>query len=84
MVRFAKSGSGTKGLRFRKIIKDISNVGLVKIIVTLIVIYIIALALTFVIGLNGLIPHIGIFIGIIYWITVYTIIFIQNNWFIIC
>ena len=64
MVRFAKSGSGTEGLRFRKILKDISNVGLGKIIVTLIVIYLIALALTFVIGIIGLIPYIGVFIGI--------------------
>ena len=64
LVRFAKSGSGIEGLRFRKIIKDMSNIGFVKIIVTLIVIYIIALALVFVITLIGLIPYIGVFIGI--------------------
>jgi hypothetical protein len=64
LVRFAKSGSGTEGLRFREILKDMSNIGFVKIIVTLIVIYIIALALSVVIGLIGLIPYIGVFIGI--------------------
>lgn len=64
LVRFAKTGSGTEGLRFRKILKDMSNVGFVKIIVTLIVIYIIAFALAVVIGLIGLIPYIGVFIGI--------------------
>ena len=64
LVRFAKSGSGTEGLRFRQILKDISKIGFVKIIVTLIVIYIIALALAVVIGLIGLIPYIGVFIGI--------------------
>ena len=64
LVRFAKSGSGTEGLRFRKILKDMSNIGFVKIIVTLIVIYIIAFALAIVIGLIGLIPYIGVFIGI--------------------
>lgn len=64
LVRFAKSGSGTEGLRFREILKDMAKVGFVKIIVTLIVIYIIALVLTFVIGLIGLIPYIGVFIGI--------------------
>ena len=63
MVRFAKSGSGTEGLRFKEILKDMSNIGFVKIIVTLIVIYIIAFALTVVIGLIGLIPYIGVFIG---------------------
>ncbi|WP_407424703.1 DUF4013 domain-containing protein [Methanobrevibacter sp.] len=64
LVRFAKYGSGTEGLRFREILKDMSNVGFLKIIVTLIVIYIIALALAVVIGLIGLIPYIGVFIGI--------------------
>ncbi|MCR5026626.1 MAG: DUF4013 domain-containing protein [Methanobrevibacter sp.] len=64
LVRFAKYGSGTEGLRFREILKDMSNVGFVKIIVTLIVIYIIALLLAIVIGLIGLIPYIGVFIGI--------------------
>ena len=64
LVRFAKTGSGTEGLRFRQILRDMSNVGFVKMIVTLIVIYIIALALSFVIGLIGLIPYIGVFIGI--------------------
>ena len=64
LVRFAKTGSGTEGLRFRQILKDMSNVGFVKIIVTLIVIYIIAFALAIVIGLIGLIPYIGVFIGI--------------------
>ena len=64
LVRFAKTGSGTEGLRFRQILKDMSNVGLVKIIVTLIVIYIIAAVLAIVIGLIGLIPYIGVFIGI--------------------
>ena len=63
-VRFAKTGSGTEGLRFREILRDISKVGLLKMIVTLIVIYIIALALVFVIGLIGLIPYIGVFISI--------------------
>ena len=63
-VRFAKTGSGTEGLRFREILRDISKVGLIKMIVTLIVIYIIAFALVFVIGLIGLIPYIGVFIGI--------------------
>ena len=58
MVRLAKSGSGIEGLRFREILKDMSKIGFVKIIVTLIVIYIIALALTVVIGLilGSLIP----------------------------
>ena len=64
MVRFAKSGSGIEGLRFKEILKDMSKIGFVKIIVTLIVIYIIALALSFVIGIIGLIPYIGVFIGI--------------------
>ena len=64
LVRFAKTGSGTEGLRFREILKDMSKIGLLKIIVTLIVIYIIALALSFVIGLIGLIPYIGVFISI--------------------
>ena len=64
MVRFAKSGSGIEGLRFRQILKDMSEVGFLKIIATLIVIYIIAFALTLVIGLIGLIPYIGVFIGI--------------------
>jgi ABC-type long-subunit fatty acid transport system fused permease/ATPase subunit len=64
LVRFAKTGSGTEGLRFRKILNDMSNVGFVKIIVTLIVIYIIAFALSIVIGIIGLIPYIGVFIGI--------------------
>ena len=63
-VRFAKTGSGTEGLRFREILRDISKVGLLKMIVTFIVIYIIALALVFVIGLIGLIPYIGVFISI--------------------
>ena len=63
-ARFAKTGSGTEGLRFREILRDISKVGLLKMIVTLIVIYIIALALVFVIGLIGLIPYIGVFISI--------------------
>ena len=64
LVRFAKTGSGTEGLRFRQILRDMAKVGLLKIIVTLIVIYIIAFALIFVIGLIGLIPYIGVFIGI--------------------
>jgi len=63
MVRFAKYGSGTEGLRFREILKDMSKVGFVKIIVTLIVIYIIAVALALVVVLIGLIPFIGVFIG---------------------
>ena len=63
-VRFAKSGSGIEGLRFREIFKDMSNIGYRKIIVTLIVIYIIAFLLICVIGLIGLIPYIGVFIGI--------------------
>ena len=64
LVRFAKSGSGTEGLRFKEILKDMSKIGFVKIIVTLIVIYIIAFSLAVVIGLIGLIPDIGVFIGI--------------------
>ncbi len=64
LVRFAKSGSGIEGLRFKEILKDMSKIGFVKIIVTLIVIYIIAAALVVVIGLIGLIPYIGVFIGI--------------------
>lgn len=64
LVRFAKSGSATEGLRFRQILKDMSDIGFVKIIVTLIVIYLISLALLFVIGLIGLIPYIGVFIGL--------------------
>lgn len=64
LVRFAKTGSGTEGLRFREILRDMSKVGFVKIIVTLIVIYIIALALAVVIGLIGMIPYVGVFIGI--------------------
>ena len=64
LVRFAKTGSGTEGLRFREILKDMSKVGFIKIIVTLIVIYIIAFALAIVIGLIGLIPYIGVFISI--------------------
>ena len=64
LVRFAKTGSGTEGLRFREIIKDMLNIGLIKIIVSLIVIYIIAFALVFIIGIIGLIPYIGVFIGL--------------------
>ena len=48
LVRFAKTGSGTEGLRFRQILRDMSKVGLIKIIVTLIVIY----------------TYVGVFIGI--------------------
>ncbi|WP_296882558.1 DUF4013 domain-containing protein [uncultured Methanobrevibacter sp.] len=64
MVRFARTGSGTEGLRFRQIRRDISKVGVIKIIVTLIVVYIIALLLAFAVALIGLIPYIGVFIGI--------------------
>ena len=64
MVRFAKSGSGIEGLRFRQIFKDMSNIGFVKIIITLIVIYIITLLLSVVISLIGFIPYIGVFISI--------------------
>ena len=64
LVRFAKTGSGTEGLRFREILRDISKVGVIKIIVTLIVIYIIALIFSVIIGLIGLIPYVGVFIGI--------------------
>ncbi|MBQ8017791.1 MAG: DUF4013 domain-containing protein [Methanobrevibacter sp.] len=64
LVRFAKSGSGIEGLRFKEILKDMRKIGFVRIIVTLIVIYIIAFALTLVIGAIGLIPYIGVFIGI--------------------
>ncbi len=64
LVRFAKFGSGTEGLRFMEILKDMKNIGFIKIIITLIVIYIIALAMVFVIALIGLIPYIGVFIGI--------------------
>ena len=63
MVRFAKTGRGTEGLRFRQIIRDMSNIGFVKIIVTLIVIYIIAFLMSVVIGLIGLIPYVGVFIA---------------------
>ena len=63
LVRFAKTGSGTEGLRFRQILRDMSNIGFVKIIVTLIVIYIIAFLLSVVIGLIGLIPYVGVFIA---------------------
>ena len=59
-----KTGSGTEGLRFREILKDMSNIGFIKIIVTLIVIYIIAFALIFIDTLIGLIPYIGVFISI--------------------
>jgi len=65
LVRFAKSGSGIEGLRFRKILNDMKNIGFIKIIVTLIVIYIIAFALLIVITLIGLIPYIGVFISLI-------------------
>ena len=64
LVRFAKSGSGIEGLRFRKILSDMSSVGFVKIIVTLIVIYLISLVFSFVLGIIGLIPYIGVFIAI--------------------
>ncbi|WP_295723164.1 DUF4013 domain-containing protein [uncultured Methanobrevibacter sp.] len=64
LVRFAKYERGTEGLRFREILKDMSNIGVVKIIITLIVIYIIAFLLTLIIGLIGLIPYIGVFICI--------------------
>ena len=64
LIRFAKYGSGTEGLRFMEILKDMSNVGYVKIIVTLIVLYIITLAFFMVLGLIGLIPYIGVFIAI--------------------
>ena len=64
LVRFAKSESGIEGLRFRKILEDMAKIGIGKIIVTLIVIYIIALLMVCVIGLIGLIPYIGVFIGI--------------------
>ncbi len=63
LVRFAKTGSGVEGLRFRKIFRDMSSIGFIKIIVTLIVIYLIALALSVVIGIIGLIPYVGVFIG---------------------
>lgn len=64
IVRHAKTGSGTEGLRFREIIKDMQKVGILNIIVTLIVIYVIALLLALVIVVIGLIPYIGVFIGI--------------------
>lgn len=64
LVRFAKTGSGTEGLRFRQIIRDMASVGFLKIIVTLIVIYLIALLMAIVIALIGLIPYVGVFIGI--------------------
>ena len=63
LVRFAKSGSGIEGLRFREILRDMRKIGFLKIIVTLIVIYIIAFALLFVMGLIGIIPYIGVFIA---------------------
>jgi hypothetical protein len=64
LVRYAKSGSGTEGLRFKEILKDMAKIGFLKIIVTLIVIYIIAFAWAIVISVIGLIPDIGVFIGI--------------------
>ena len=64
MVRLAKSGSGIEGLRFREILRDMSKVGFLRIIGTLIVIYIIALVLAVVVGLIGIIPYVGVFIGI--------------------
>ena len=64
LVRFAKTGSGIEGLRFRTILKDMSKIGFVKIIVTLIVIYIVALIFAVVISLIGAIPYIGVFISI--------------------
>lgn len=64
LARFVKSGSGTEGLRFREIIKDMLNIGLIKIIVTLLVIYIITFVLIAVVGIIGLIPYIGVFIGL--------------------
>ena len=76
-ARFAKSGSGIEGLRFREILKDMSRIGFVKIIVTLIVIYIIALAFSFVIGLIGLIPYIGVFIGMFVGVP-FTILFVYR------
>ena len=64
MVRFAKSGSGVEGLRFREIFKDMSKIGFGKIIITLIVIYVIGLLISAVFGLIGLIPYIGVFIAL--------------------
>jgi len=64
IVRLAKFESGTEGIRFKEILKDMRKIGFLKIIITLIVIYIIVLALVFVISLIGLIPYIGVFIGI--------------------
>ncbi|WP_295115913.1 DUF4013 domain-containing protein [uncultured Methanobrevibacter sp.] len=64
IVRYAKTGSGIEGLRFREILKDMQKVGVLNIIVSLIVIYVIALLLTLVIVVIGLIPYIGVFIGI--------------------
>lgn len=63
-VRFAKTGSGTEGLRFRQILKDMRKIGFIKIIITLIVIYLITFVMALVITLIGLIPYIGVFIGI--------------------
>ncbi|MBE6489874.1 MAG: DUF4013 domain-containing protein [Methanobrevibacter sp.] len=77
MVRFAKSGSGTEGLRFKEIIKDMSNIGFIKIIVSLIVIYIFAFAMMFIIGLIGMIPYIGVFIGIFVGVP-FTILFVYR------
>lgn len=62
-VRLAKSGSITEGLRFGEILRDMSNIGFGKIILTLIVVYIITFVLAFVVGLIGMIPYIGVFIG---------------------
>lgn len=64
LVRFAKTGSGTEGLRFKKIFEDMKKIGFAKIICTLIAIYIIAFAMCVVVALIGLIPYIGVFIGI--------------------
>ncbi len=63
LVRFAKYGSATEGLRFREIFRDMSRIGFAKIILTLIVIYIIAFVWAFVIGLIGMIPYVGVIIG---------------------
>ena len=63
LVRFAKYGSATEGLRFREIFRDMSRIGFGKIILTLIVICIIAFLMIVVISLIGLIPYVGIIIG---------------------
>ena len=77
IVRYAKTGSGTEGLRFRQIIKDMRKIGFAKIIVTLVAIYVIAFIFVIIIVLMGLIPYIGVFIGIFFAIP-FTLLFLTR------